>query len=262
MKKLLTTLFIPLTILYFTGSILLIATVSYAETITLTSGKFIEGEIIERTDELIKVDTGVGVITTYYLDEIDEVGVKNSQAQPIIQKGDSFALEIKGDEIRKEFYPNGNVQYERSFKDGQKHGLTKMFSEDGKLWQDVVYVDGMKQGIWREYYPSGNLKETRIYKNDTVNGIAKRYFENGKPERERMWVNNFPDSNKGIKTWDYYDNGNLKSEYFFKYREGYRKDYYENGQLSLEFLIKGGQLIDCKNYDEEGNFVSAECPEK
>jgi len=59
MNKLLTTL-----------SILLIATVSYAETITLTSGKVIEGEIVERTDEFIKVDTGIGVITTYYLDEI------------------------------------------------------------------------------------------------------------------------------------------------------------------------------------------------
>jgi len=175
----------------------------------------------------------------------------------------SFSMSIHAQEqdIRKEYYPNGKVQYERSFKNGKRHGLSKQFSEDGILMMDVVYVNGIKQGLWREYYSSGKLKETRIYENDSVNGIAKRYFENGKPERETMWVNSEPDPDKGMKRWDYYDNGNLKSEYFFKNREGYRKDYYENGQLSLEFLFKDGQLQGCKNYGEEGNFVSEDCPE-
>lgn len=165
-------------------------------------------------------------------------------------------------DVRKEYYPNGKVQYERSYENGKRHGLSKMFSGDGKLMQDVVYVNGIKQGLWREYYLSGVLKETRIYKNDRVNGIAKRYYENGKPEREMMWVNNVPDGNKGMKTWDYYDDGNLKSEYSFSHREGYRKDYYKNGQVSLEFLIKNGQLFDCKNYDKEGGIVSTDCPEE
>jgi len=51
---------------------------SYAETITLTSGKVIEGEIVERTDELIKVNTGTGVPISYYLDEIKNLDSKSS----------------------------------------------------------------------------------------------------------------------------------------------------------------------------------------
>ncbi|MCH8907827.1 MAG: hypothetical protein IH840_12125 [Candidatus Heimdallarchaeota archaeon] len=36
--------------------IVLTTTVSFAETITLTSGKVIEGEIVERTDDEIKIN--------------------------------------------------------------------------------------------------------------------------------------------------------------------------------------------------------------
>lgn len=74
------------------------------------------------------------------------------------------------------------------------------------------------------------------------------------------WVNNSPDGNEGMKTWQYYDNGKLKSEYSFKHGMGYRKDYHENGQLALELNIKNAKLHDCKNYNEIGKLVSTECP--
>jgi len=44
----------------------------FAETIILKSGKTIEANIIERTEEYIKVDV-VGVPVTYYLDEVESV---------------------------------------------------------------------------------------------------------------------------------------------------------------------------------------------
>lgn len=44
-----------------------------AETIHLKSGLAIEGIIVGRTEDSIKVDTGVGVPVTYYLDEIEEI---------------------------------------------------------------------------------------------------------------------------------------------------------------------------------------------
>jgi len=54
--------------------IMLMASVVLAETIELKNGNVIEGTIIERTDEAIKVDTGLGVDVTYYLDEIKYIG--------------------------------------------------------------------------------------------------------------------------------------------------------------------------------------------
>jgi len=141
--------------------------------------------------------------------------------------------ETNCDEIKKEYYHNGQVQYERCFKNGKRHGLTQMFSKDGKLWQNVVYINGIKEGEWHEYFPSGKLKETRIYQNDTVNGIAKKYYEDGRPEREMMWVNNSPDGNIWRKFYKYYKNGTLKQVYAYDH----------------------GKLVEHKEYDENGNLV-------
>jgi len=46
---------------------------SFAETVKLTSGKVIEGIITDRTDDYIKIDSGVGVQISYYFDEILEI---------------------------------------------------------------------------------------------------------------------------------------------------------------------------------------------
>jgi len=45
--------------------------------IELKSGRIIEGEIIEKNDRDIKVDTGVGFLTTYYINEIKKIVVSD-----------------------------------------------------------------------------------------------------------------------------------------------------------------------------------------
>ena len=55
------------------ATIFLLADTATAETIHLKSGMTIEGTIVERTDDAIKVDTGFGVPVTYYLDEIENI---------------------------------------------------------------------------------------------------------------------------------------------------------------------------------------------
>jgi hypothetical protein len=52
-----------------------------AETITIKSGKKIEGKIVERTDKYIKVDCGVGIPLTYFFDMIESIdGVKQASS--------------------------------------------------------------------------------------------------------------------------------------------------------------------------------------
>lgn len=51
------------------------STITYAETIVLKSGKTIEGKIIEKTDEYIKIDF-FGVALTYYLSDIESIDGK------------------------------------------------------------------------------------------------------------------------------------------------------------------------------------------
>ena len=57
----------------FLAVIFVTAGVAQAETIRLRSGQTIEGTVVERAEDSVKVDTGVGVLITYYLDEIEEI---------------------------------------------------------------------------------------------------------------------------------------------------------------------------------------------
>lgn len=59
-------------------------TVTAGAQVVLKSGEVIEGNIVSQTDEEIEVNTGVGVIVTYYLDEIKSIDGKavRHQQQP------------------------------------------------------------------------------------------------------------------------------------------------------------------------------------
>lgn len=65
MKKwIITTLFL---------SVVLSSFVAHAEEVILKDGKKIEGTITARTTQFIKIDIGVGVELTYYLDQVDSI---------------------------------------------------------------------------------------------------------------------------------------------------------------------------------------------
>ncbi len=52
----------------------------WAETVALKSGQVLEGKIVEKTNESIKLDPGVGMVMTYYLDEVDTIDGQKVQA--------------------------------------------------------------------------------------------------------------------------------------------------------------------------------------
>jgi len=85
-------------------ALIFIATFSFAETITLTSGRVIEGQVIERTEELIKMDTGIGVVTTYYLDEIESIEKNESRDSiNLLNQKDGNSINDEGNEIKQYF---------------------------------------------------------------------------------------------------------------------------------------------------------------
>lgn len=71
---------------------LLAALNASAEVIQLTSGKIVEGAVVLRNEEFIKVDTGLGIPVTYFLDEIDTIDGK-PLAPPEEDAGAAAAVE-------------------------------------------------------------------------------------------------------------------------------------------------------------------------
>lgn len=93
-----------------------------AETIVLKSGKKLEGKIIEKTDEYIKMDME-GVLLTFWLDEIERIDEEKLSSSEVIPQPSAqvtpqpptapFGFKEYEDEVKKYFK---NKEYEKAIK--------------------------------------------------------------------------------------------------------------------------------------------------
>ena len=58
-----------------------------------------------------------------------------------------------GSGINKEYYENGIIKEEISYKDGKLNGVSKEYYENGFLKSESTFKDGVLNGIVIEYYP-------------------------------------------------------------------------------------------------------------
>lgn len=79
-------------IVFFCICLILFVSSAFADTITLKSGKQVEGKILEKTAESVKIDFQ-GVELTYFLDEIDSINeekimpaVEAGETKPVLQE--------------------------------------------------------------------------------------------------------------------------------------------------------------------------------
>jgi hypothetical protein len=61
-----------------------------ADTIYLKTGQVVQGKIIDQSRELIKVDSGTGVVVTYYLDGVEKITTSNPAVQKAIAEKNNF----------------------------------------------------------------------------------------------------------------------------------------------------------------------------
>ena len=65
--------FIRNTIIFTLAMLCVTVKYSHATIIQFNSGRIVEGEILKRDDDLIIVDSGIGIPITYYFDEIRSI---------------------------------------------------------------------------------------------------------------------------------------------------------------------------------------------
>lgn len=76
-------------------------------------------------------------------------------------------------------YSSGKLFSELEYKNGKREGLYKEYYESGKLKKEIPYINDKREGIVKTYYESGKLEQTMPYKNDKEEGIQHVNFENG-----------------------------------------------------------------------------------
>ena len=78
----------------------------------------------------------------------------------------------------------GKINMVGSVKNGELHGTSYSYDENGKVTEEITFKKGMKEGASKLYHPSGAVAAKLNYKNDKYEGVQKYYYENGKLQTE------------------------------------------------------------------------------
>ena len=159
---------------------------------------------------------------------LDEVEVRNDNGE-IVEK-----YYVNKDSLRFGTYTsygvNGSVFEESQYKNGELHGLRKIFLESGEVEIEENYDKGVMNGPYITYYKNGEVNLEAEYIEGQMEGMVKRYFDTGELMEEVNFVGN--EENGPFK--EYYQNGQVKWEGEYKDGDneyGLIKSYNENGDL-------------------------------
>jgi len=141
--------------------------------------------------------------------------------------------------------------------EGIKHGLEKVYHNNGKIAFTVENIEGKRNGELRWYDQQGNLLEVMPYKMGKRHGTNKLYFSNGKLKSQ---VNYVDDKKEGAEKY-YFSTGKLASEVTFKNgrKEGLEKEYNEDGTLLCDVsYVHGYKENEKRWYNKEGKVIKVE----
>jgi hypothetical protein len=107
------------------------------------------------------------------------------------------------------YFSNGKLLKEVTFKDGVRNGLTKTFYPGGQLYQTFWYRNDLREDSAGWYYLEGQLFRSTPYRNDTIDGIQRQYYRTGKTKAKIGY-------SKGLRTTyfeEFDNNGKLLRNY-------------------------------------------------
>tara|TARA_A100001011_G_C14318521_1_gene849219 strand:+ start:2539 stop:2865 length:327 start_codon:yes stop_codon:yes gene_type:complete len=76
-----------------------------------------------------------------------------------LQSADSLVVD-------ESFYDNGNLKYQRFYKDGKADGRWTHNYGNGNIWFEGAYKNGIQVGFWTTYYNNGQEWTKGDYKNN------------------------------------------------------------------------------------------------
>lgn len=131
--------------------------------------------------------------------------------------------------------------------------IENRYHDNGMLFKEIPYINGVVEGIVCEYNENGVLVNENNYKNNKSHGSIKKFYDNGKLEYKAIAENgNIVDATQ------YYKSGKLKATYEYDGNgetHGWYKNYYADGSIKEEFMSEHGSPIleTHKKYRKDGS---------
>lgn len=156
------------------------------------------------------------------------------------------------------FSPNGSQVYAKMYNIGgtfiaegqylneKKDSLWRFYdAKNGKLLSTSFYRNGLKHGESKVYYPNGNVVESKMWLNGVAEGPCKKYFNNGQLRYDGNYHNNlvhgtlkFYFTNGKLYATGDYVNDLKHGDWVYNKKEGGfdHKEVYRHGKLLSEDL--------------------------
>jgi len=125
----------------------------------------------------------------YQITESDSVFMTFKNGNPRIIRTFDF---IDGQQVfltEREYYESGQKRMEGPLVNRRREGLWKSYYEDGKIWSEGEYKDGLRDGITITYHPNGVKRFEGAFYQSKKSGIWKFWDENGEFVKEMDFEN-------------------------------------------------------------------------
>ena len=101
-------------------------------------------------------------------------------------------------------YASPAVMTTENYKNGKLEGVRTVYFLNGKVAEQITYVNNLKQGAYKKYTENGIVLEESNFKNNEYDGLAIFRNDSGIVVSKGMFT-------KGLKTgtWEVFENGKL-----------------------------------------------------
>ena len=83
-----------------------------------------------------------------------------------------------------DYYANGNMKLDGTYKDGKRDGQWTYWYENGAKWSEGSFREGKNDGKRLTYFPNGKLRYEAYYKEGERTGKWKFFDETGRLVQE------------------------------------------------------------------------------
>lgn len=177
------------------------------------------------------------------------------------------------------FFKNGKVKEKRQYSYGKPHGNWKEWYEGGSIYSVKSFVEGKWHGDYIIYYKTGKPSTITKYDHGVLNGTSTYFHRNSAVRLTGKYVDGMKNgqwegyNEKGIKVLSirysngikekettFYDDGELKSEYFPNgigdVDDPIRLIYTDSGKLFRKIVFHQSSAIGYL-LDKNGKFIEA-----
>ena len=107
-----------------------------------------------------------------------------------------------------------NIMTKENYSKGKLEGLRTVFYSNGKIAEEIMYKNNLKNGFYKKYTEKGALLEESNFKNDLYSGLAIFRDGNGDIASQGQFVNG-----KKEGMWQFFEKGKMVKEMNMSFSE-------------------------------------------